>query len=182
MWNIVAAVACDPALGYEELRLKAHRDSIVTQVIIRKPGLHEAERLTEIAHAANRHWGYPETLMRLWVNDLTISNAAIESGFTFCAVLESDIIGFYVLSHEGPEFELDHLWIDTAHMKRGYGAQLFAHALDTIRSHGGTSLRIASDPNAEPFYRRMGARLIGQETSIPAGRTIPVLIIATDGR
>jgi GNAT superfamily N-acetyltransferase len=117
--------------------------------------------------------------MRLWQHDLTVSSAAIESGLAFCATLESSVVGFYVLSREGPAFELEHLWIDAPHIGCGYGATLFAHALDTVRSHGGTSLRIASDPNAEPFYRRMGAHRIGEESSIPAGRTIPVLMVDT---
>jgi len=33
----------------------------------------EAGLLTEIAHAAKRHWGYPENWIRRWKSDLTIT-------------------------------------------------------------------------------------------------------------
>jgi hypothetical protein len=38
-------------------------------------------------------------------------------------------------------------------------------------------LRIASDPFAEGFYRRMGARRVGVVPSTPRGRTLPLLLL-----
>src|SRR5207302_7733682 len=39
------------------------------------------------------------------------------------------------------------------------------------------SLEIASDPNAQGFYRRMGARPVGFVPSRPRGRRLPLLVV-----
>ena len=137
----------------------------------------DAGRLTEIAHAAKRHWGYAEDLMQLWKGDLTVTPAFIDSHPVYCAVVGADVAGFYALSRDGDTFDLEHMWVDPHHMGRGVGARLFAHALSTVRGLGGTRLEITSDPNAEGFYRRMGAQRVGEVASAPAGRTLPLLVM-----
>ncbi len=42
---------------------------------------------------------------------------------------------------------------------------------------GGATLRIASDPNAEGFYLKMGARRVGETPSQPEGRALPLLLL-----
>ncbi|MGO9078340.1 MAG: GNAT family N-acetyltransferase [Streptosporangiaceae bacterium] len=58
----------------------------------------------------------------------------------------------------------------------GLGRQLWQHALSTASAAGFTSLRVEADPNAEGFYRAMGARRVSQapSASVP-GRFLPVL-------
>jgi hypothetical protein len=53
----------------------------------------------------------------------------------------------------------------------------FEHAVHTVRSLGGSRLTIVSDPHAEGFYRRMGASRVGEASSKPEGRTLPVLAL-----
>ena len=47
-------------------------------------------------------------------------------------------------------------------MGRGLGRELFHHAVETAGGVGARRLEIDSDPHAEEFYLRMGARRIGQ--------------------
>jgi hypothetical protein len=61
-------------------------------------------------------------------------------------------------------------------MGQGVGARLFADAVAALRADGARQLRIASDPFAVGFYRRMGARLVGEVPSTPRGRTLPLLV------
>lgn len=140
----------------------------------------DAARLTEIAHAAKRHWGYSEDLMSLWRADLTVSPEFVAGHDVYCAVLNTEVLGFYALSHDGDAFELEHMWVGPPHMGRGIGALLFEHAARTVRSHGGSVLEIASDPNAEGFYRKMGARPAGTVASKPEGRTLPRLTLVIE--
>ncbi len=144
---------------------------------IRKAGSPDAATLTDIAHAAKRHWGYTEELIQLWDSDLSVSPAFIEDHFVYCAVDGREILGFYALSREGAVFELEHMWVRPQHLGAGIGTSLFAHTLRTVRSERGTTLRIASDPNAEGFYRRMGARRVGEIPTRPEGRVLPLLVI-----
>ncbi len=59
---------------------------------------------------------------------------------------------------------------------RGVGRALYSHVMRAARELGFTRITIDSDPNAEPFYRRMGARPVGRTPSgSTAGRELPVL-------
>ena len=98
----------------------------------------------------------------------------------YCAVNGAEILGFHALSREGAIFELEHMWVSPQYLRTGIGTMLFEHALRTARSEGGSTLRIASDPNAEGFYRRMGARRVGEIPARPLGRVLPLLVIEID--
>jgi GNAT superfamily N-acetyltransferase len=140
----------------------------------------DARRLTEIAHAAKRHWGYDEQLITLWRDDLTVTPDLIADHPVYCAAEGAELLGFYALSGDGDVFELEHMWVDPTHIRRGVGRRLFGHAVATVRSLGGSLLRIGSDPNAEGFYVAVGAHRVGSVPSKPEGRTLPMLELVID--
>jgi len=113
--------------------------------------------------------------MRLWKADLTVTPAYILDHPVYCAVYGSCVVGFYALSDRGTTRELEHMWVLPTRMGSGVGRALFAHLLEQLHATRTASVRIASDPNAEGFYRRMGARRVGRVPSRPAGRYLPVL-------
>ena len=145
---------------------------------IRKARPRDCADLTRIAHLAKRVWGYPETLIRLWRPGLTVTQEFVARHPVYCAVRGGEVVGFYALSDAGATPELEHMWVLPRHMGTGVGRLLFAHLRKRLAVAGATRLRIVSDPNAEGFYRRMGARRIGKEASHPAGRFLPVLVLA----
>src|ERR1041385_4441987 len=87
-----------------------------------------AGQLTEIAHAAKRHWGYPEGWIQSWKETLTIRPEFISANFAYCAIENTQPIGFYILTSENDGLRLDHLWIVPHAMGRGIGRRLFQHA------------------------------------------------------
>src|SRR5262249_56760988 len=137
---------------------------------IRRARQADSAELTRIAHAAKRFWGYPEDLIRLWMVDLTVTPEFVVDHAVYCAVKRSQVVGFYALSGERTTRDLEHLWVDPKHIGSGVGRALFDHLLGHLRRAGVTRLTIASDPNAEGFYRRVGARRVGTVPSRPAGR------------
>ena len=147
------------------------------EVQIRRSDPSETALLTEIAHAAKRHWGYPEEHIRLWAAELTLTPEFICENAVYSAVERKMIVGFYALVRDGSEWELEHLWVKPASMGRHVGKRLFHHAIDTARDGGARSVRIASDPNAEGFYLVLGAKRIGEVPSRPKGRSLPLLIV-----
>jgi GNAT superfamily N-acetyltransferase len=142
---------------------------------IRRAYPHESRQLTVLAHAAKRHWRYPERWICLWRNELTLTPHFVRTHSVYCAVRDGRIVEFYALSHRGARFELEHLWVHPDHACTGIGTTLFRHALRVTRSHYGRVLKVASDPNAEGFYRALGARPVGEVPSIPRGRRLPLL-------
>jgi predicted N-acetyltransferase YhbS len=142
---------------------------------IRRARARDARELSRIAYAAKAYWGYPEIWLRLWHHDLTLTPSFIAEHDVFCALRDGWIVGFYALSRDGPAFELEHLWVDPDDIGSGIGTRLFRDAVERVRAAGGTGLRIVSDPNAEGFYCRMGARRVGEAAATPAGRRLPIL-------
>ena len=137
----------------------------------------DAAALTEIAHAAKRHWGYPENWIAAWRDVLTMCPEFIATNVAFTAIDEARAVGFYVLTKEDDEIHLDHLWVVPAAMRRGIGRALFEHAAAEARKLGFDSIRIEADPNAEEFYKRMGAIRVGARVRHVEGeeRTLPLL-------
>jgi GNAT superfamily N-acetyltransferase len=146
------------------------------QIVRAKP--EDADRLTEIAHAAKRHWGYPERWIESWRDTLTLRAEFIATNVTYCAMEDSDTVGFYLLTNESDGLHLDHLWIVPHAMGRGIGRALFEHAVEQARRLGHRLLKIEADPHAEGFYTRMGARRIGEAVTEIEGqrRELPRLL------
>jgi GNAT superfamily N-acetyltransferase len=88
----------------------------------------DADTLTAIAHAAKRHWGYPESWIALWRDGLTIRPEFIAANVAFIAIEDQLPVGFYILTTEVGGIHLDHLWMVPAAMRRGIGRALFEHA------------------------------------------------------
>ncbi|MEW6270888.1 MAG: GNAT family N-acetyltransferase [Thermodesulfobacteriota bacterium] len=147
----------------------------MARVVVRAARPEDAAPLTRIAHAAKRHWGYPEAWIAAWREDLTVDEAACAAGRVFCACDGDEPCAFYALERDGDRVSLEHMWVEPARMGAGIGAVLFAHAVETARRLGGRTLEVASDPHAEGFYLRMGARRRGDVPSFPPGRRLPLL-------
>jgi len=130
-------------------------------VRIRRARSDEADRLTEIALAAKRHWWYPVAWIEAWREGLTFTPAFVTAHPVYVAVDSDDQpLACYGLVDDGA-VHLEHLWVDPSAMGRGLGRMLFAHAVATAQARAATTLYIDSDPNAAPFYERMGARRVG---------------------
>lgn len=132
---------------------------------IRRASPEDADVLTQIAHDAKRYWGYPEHWIKHWQEDLTISPDFVETHQVFVAENDDRITGFYALIIRQDKAELDHLWVAPEHIGAGVGKELFLHAMQTAASRNVSEVGISSDPNAEGFYRKMGAHRIGEVKS-----------------
>ena len=137
----------------------------------------DAEALTAIAFAAKRHWGYPERWIQSWRDVLTMRPDVIEGNPAWCALEEDRPIGFYVLTAESDGLHLDHLWVLPQAMGRGVARALFQHAAGQAKALGHSCFKIEADPNAEGFYRRMGAKRTGSNRTEVEGqlRELPLL-------
>ena len=147
------------------------------EIIRAKP--EDASVLTEIAFAAKRHWGYPERWMTNWSPLLTLTPQFIRATNVYAAVLEGKLVGFHALVRERDKFILQHLWVLPEAMGRGVGRRLFTHALERARALGGRRVELESDPNAEGFYLRMGARKVGVSITELDGqpRELPLFVM-----
>jgi GNAT superfamily N-acetyltransferase len=121
----------------------------------------DAKAMTTLAMAAKRHWGYPENWMIKWQEMLTISPGCIAKNIVYKAVLDGELLGFYVLFNSEELLELKHLWVHPDVIGNGIGKQLMIHAIQEGAKTDHENLEILSDPNAEGFFIKMGARRVG---------------------
>jgi ribosomal protein S18 acetylase RimI-like enzyme len=138
----------------------------------------DAAALTDIAFAAKRHWGYPEKWIESWRELLTVQPEFIAGHDTYVAMVEERHVAFYALGRREDKLDLLHLWVLPCAMGRGIGRALFLHALERTRELGFLELEIESDPNAEGFYRHMGARRAGSRIREleEQRRELPILV------
>ena len=138
----------------------------------------DASTLSTIAFAAKRHWRYPERWLEIWRDTLTVRPEFVVANETCVAVADGRIVGFYALCCEGERARLEHLWVLPDAMNQGVGRALFTHALERGKALGYRAMEIESDPNAEGFYQRLGARRIGMRIAELEGqrRELPVLV------
>jgi GNAT superfamily N-acetyltransferase len=153
-------------------------------VEILRAGPGDAGALTGISFAAKRYWGYPERWMERWQESLTISPHFIRRNEVYAATFDQEIVVFYALVGEGREIDLEHLWVTPEHIGTGVGRALFEHAVRTAAALGAEVMRIEADPNAEGFYRRMGATRVGEISYLIDGqdRSLPLLVIDVQNR
>ena len=138
----------------------------------------ECRALTALCLRSKAHWGYDAAFMAACRPSLTVLPGDLAVWPTLVAELEGRPAGLAQLSFcTGEGAELEKLFVDPPAMGRGLGARLFAAAADLARGRGAAEMVVISDPQAESFYRRMGARPAGDAPSeaIP-GRTLPRLI------
>jgi len=138
---------------------------------IRRATPDEADTLTAIAHAAKRHWNYPERWIEQWSADLTITPDFIANNEVYVAVAGGGIAGCCALVVGDSLAELEHMWIDPQQMGKGVGRALFEYTKERARELGLIELELSADPNAEGFYKRMGAKQIGKVRADMDGQT-----------
>ncbi len=147
-------------------------------MIIRAALPSEADLLTELALRSKAVWGYSAEFMESCRPLLTVTASYIEQYPVFVAVADR-VGGFYSLKPRADQVELDFLFVEPEAIRSGIGAQLIAHARVQAAQLGYERLLIESDPGAEGFYIRAGARRVGVVAStVEAGRLLPLLEIS----
>jgi len=145
---------------------------------IRAPRASDAKALSDLAQRAKAHWGYPAEWLQLWNGELTISGDYLLANRSFVAESGGKKVGLCVLEIQGKHAELGHVWVAPECHRRGIGTALVARALEAAAKAGVRSVTILSDPFAEGFYVRLGARKLREQAAPMPGmpeRVMPVM-------
>ena len=147
--------------------------------MIRPARLEELPGLTDLMHRSKAHWGYDEDFMVAARAVLQLSPQDVSSGrLVVFDDRSGTALGLCKLICDGDVAELDKLFVAPEGMGKGVGRALVTWAIDTARTAGASHMDIEADPDAAPFYTRMGAREIGRVPSEAVeGRTLPLMRI-----
>ncbi len=141
-----------------------------------EPDAEDYEKLTEICLKSKRHWGYPDYLIDLWKDELTITPRYIRKHNLLKVQNENEqILAFGSIEsvNGNGTFEIPHLWVLPEYMGKNVGKIL----LEQLENRFGQkkTIRVVSDPNAVPFYQNFGYQKVGEVNSKPDGRKLPLL-------
>lgn len=148
--------------------------------VIRPARVDEASELTELSLRSKAVWGYDAMFLARCRTVMQVKTEALAAQPHFVAeavtVWPGRILGFYGFEPEAEGIGLDYLFVEPQAIGRGVGTALWTHAVATARAAGHRVLVVVADPNAEGFYRRMGAVPVGAQASdLEPGRLLPVL-------
>lgn len=144
--------------------------------MIRPAHIRDLPALSTLCQRSKAVWGYDAAFMAACVEELTLHAGELQE--TEIGVLEADgvPVGVVQVSSKGAIADLERLFIAPEAMGRGHGRDLLAWAVERAQDKGATHMTIESDPGAEPFYLKHGARRVGQVASGSiAGRMLPLL-------
>ena len=141
----------------------------------------EADELTALAHRAKAAWGYPSEWMSRWRGELTFTADYIATHRAFVGVEGDAAVATCVLEDFETHWSIEHLWVSPEHQGEGIGRAMVEHARRHAQESRPGPIEVLSDPNAEAFYRRLGAERVGAEPAPMPGapdRTLPKLRFA----
>ena len=145
---------------------------------IRAPRLDELTCLSDLCFRSKAVWGYDDAFMAACRSELSFEPRDLQ--LTPIAVAERDgkPIGVAQIKIVDNEADLLKLFVEPGALRGGIGQALFAWATDMARQLGAKRMTIDADPDAAPFYRKMGAHDIGQAPSGSVqGRMLPKLAV-----
>jgi GNAT superfamily N-acetyltransferase len=149
------------------------------QLIIRAPDIAELPALSELCMRSKAVWGYDADFMAACRGELSFHPGDLASSRIGVAAGNDRVLGVaQVKMKSRNEADLAKLFVEPAAMRGGVGRALFAWAIGAAREMGASLMAIEADPDAAPFYRRLGARDAGLVPSGSiAGRMLPNLVL-----
>lgn len=150
---------------------------MTSAVHIRLARLDEAKILSDLAMRAKAHWGYDDAFMEMCRAELTVQPGEIAAGHVWVGEIGGRIAGMVSVHPDRPQAELHMIFVEPGWIGHGVGRHLWARAEALARAAGASKMGVDSDPQAEGFYKTMGAVRVGQSPSgsIP-GRVLPRLV------
>ncbi len=143
-------------------------------LLIRRARVDEAPLLTALAMRSKAVWGYDDAFMAACLAELTVQPAAIKAGEVWVAEEGDTAVGLLELVPGAEEAEVRLIFVAPERVGSGVGAALWRHMEERACALGAERIGLDADPNAVPFYERMGMRVTGESPSgsIP-GRALP---------
>ena len=143
---------------------------------IRAPTIDELSGLSDLCFRSKAVWGYDEEFMEACRGELSFEPRDL--ALTPIAVAEHNgkSIGVAQVKVVDGRADLLKLFVEPTALRSGIGKALLVWVTDVAKKLGATQLTIEADPDAAPFYRRMGAYDVGEAPSgsVP-GRMLPKL-------
>lgn len=145
-------------------------------MLIRKAKIEDSNILSELAYKSKAYWGYSKDFLEKCKDDLAVTTDFITNNPVYVMEKNSKIIAFYSFSlHPN---RLVSLFIDPADIGKGIGKILWTDILNKAKQLNMKDFTLDSEPHAEGFYLKMGAKKIGETPStVFPERRLPLMSV-----
>ena len=134
------------ANGLPSVRLATLDDLDVLRTVFRVASLsNEDDRANLLAH--------PELL--------ELDLAGVREGRTIAAIDNGVVVGFATYSHDCERVELEDLFVDPDHRRRGHARRLVEAVVETARGVGAVRVEVTANEHASAFYDAAGFVQVG---------------------
>lgn len=143
---------------------------------LRRAEPEDCAALSALAMASKAHWGYDDAFMAACREVLTVRPDRLANNVVEVAEADGELVGFFELENGYGLGSVEKLFVAPQWIGKGIGRLLWNRMIDLARAAGTPALEVESDPDAEPFYKAMGMRRVGDRPSEAiAGRRLPFL-------
>ena len=87
---------------------------------------------------------------------LILGSEGLAEGRTYVAEEDGSLVGFATWIETAGTIELEDLFVDPGHMRRGIAAALINRIVEALRARGAERLEVTANPHALGFYRAAG--------------------------
>ncbi|MEM9632932.1 MAG: GNAT family N-acetyltransferase, partial [Pseudomonadota bacterium] len=132
---------------------------------VRTARLRDKDELTDLCMRSKQSNGYDDAFMQACAEELRVRDSWIEDDdFWVAEATDGQLVGCIRLSMEQDKAigELEVCFVDPEWQGQSIGRILFGELFAKAKSSGLTRVGVDSDPEAEPFYARMGFKTIGR--------------------
>lgn len=107
-------------------------------------------------------------------DELTLTEADLDNDKVIVAQDQRGLAGIAQVSNDQAGCYLEKLFVDTDRIGEGVGKELYNWSLAAAREFGAKELIVEADPDAAPFYERMGCKKNGlAKSGSVSGRSLP---------
>jgi GNAT superfamily N-acetyltransferase len=141
-----------------------------------KANIHDSDTLTDITKKSKAYWGYTDSQIIAWNDQLTITAAYIKANEVYKLLIEGMPAGYYsyFFQNDGVA-RLDNLFVLPQCIGKGCGTLLMDDFIFRVKSEGGKKIVLEADPNAEGFYFKFGFKTTSLVKTSTKGRYLPVM-------
>jgi GNAT superfamily N-acetyltransferase len=87
---------------------------------------------------------------------LILGPEGLAEGRTHVAEEDGSVVGFATWAETAGTIELEDLFVDPGHMRRGIATALVGRIAEVVRARGAERLEVTANPHALGFYRAVG--------------------------
>jgi GNAT superfamily N-acetyltransferase len=124
---------------------------------IRRSTPDDAQELDELTRRSILHWGYDADILEWGGDDIRVTEEWVTQSMVYVLENGDRIVGYYGFKDMSSNPVLDKMFLDTDQIGKGFGEQLWRHAVAVARDLGVETFAIYADSNAAGFYEAMGA-------------------------